>query len=134
MPKIVLIIFTCLILNACDKTDYTIKIDLGKEFELGLNEIAFNKKSNLNIQITDIQDSRCPTKVDCFWQGKASIFIALHYKQQTHTAELSIGDEEKNSIQIADLEIQLLTVSPYPTSYQKNAKEDKVVSLIVSKK
>jgi hypothetical protein len=93
--------------------------------EAPLSDFSFrvgdNKKiDNLNIQLTDITDSRCPTDVQCIWAGevKAIATFSLGDKSESKTLTL-LGVEEK----ILGYIVKFTQVTPGPR--QANASVDK---------
>ena len=57
-----------------DPVEYT----LGQEFSLRGGQEATISGENLRLRFTDVlEDSRCPTEVECFWTGQARIAVAV---------------------------------------------------------
>ena len=51
---------------------------LNEAFTLGGGQDALIPGENLRLRFTDVlEDSRCPTQVECFWTGQARITIAV---------------------------------------------------------
>jgi|GEM_PF-848969 len=69
------------------------------------------------------EDSRCPTGVECAWEGEAVVQVTVFYGDGTvHEAELRlpggepgrVADERAGRAMAAGYVIHLLEVSPYP--------------------
>ncbi len=92
-------------------------------------ENKFLKEYDMNVTFEKIlEESRCPTKVDCVWKGVATVEITL---MGTFTRPLKIKlstveDQKKgynNSAIFNGYKISLVDLSPYPNS-TKSFKEN----------
>ncbi len=65
-----------------------------------------------------IQDSRCPTNVDCVWQGEAKVL--LHLKKDAalqEEKEIKLGGNNKTiRFSYGNKEIKIYNLAPYPAS------------------
>jgi hypothetical protein len=51
---------------------------LGKEFILGAGQQAVSGADDLRVRFSEVlEDSRCPTEVECFWTGQARIAVLI---------------------------------------------------------
>ena len=56
----------------------TINVKLKQEFSLSANQKAYVKTDKLNIEFVSVlEDSRCPTDVNCVWAGNAKVQIKV---------------------------------------------------------
>ncbi|MEH6764100.1 MAG: hypothetical protein V7655_06340 [Aequorivita antarctica] len=82
-----------------------------------------------------IEDSRCPTGVQCIWAGRAIVKAAVTSNGKTEEKTLTFGEtkpgEEKNTnlYNSKEFAINGLTLNPYPTS--ENTGKDKGYFLLV---
>ena len=55
-----------------------VEFALGQQFPLSGGQEATIAGENLRVRFTDVlEDSRCPTEVECFWTGQARIAVAV---------------------------------------------------------
>ncbi len=65
-----------------------------------------------------IQDSRCPTNVDCVWQGEAKVLLLLKKDDiLQEKKEIKLGGNNKEvSFTYGNKEIKIYNLAPYPAS------------------
>ncbi|WGF93640.1 hypothetical protein [Aequorivita marisscotiae] len=86
-----------------------------------------------------VEDSRCPTGVDCIWAGRAKVKVAVTANGNTEEKILTFGEtrsgEAKNTNIFSSKEFAIngLKLNPYPTS-EDAGKEKKYVLLICEEK
>lgn len=101
-----------------------IKIPLGKEIVLKGVAIKF---------LEVVEDSRCPTGVDCIWAGRAIVTVEVTAQGEKQLTTLLFGEvrpgEEKNTniFSSTDFAINGLTLNPYPTSETMGAEKEYVL-------
>ena len=84
------------------------------------NESIIYKEGNVLITLLDVDDERCPTNVDCVWQGNAEVEMKITNGNETMDFKLNTAgfiNEDANfptSTSIFDLNIELLNLEPYP--------------------
>ena len=68
------------------------------------------------IVIDSIADSRCPTDIDCIWEGKTDLYIYLFAHNTLHDAVLSVPNSgESATIQdIFGYDFSVDSITPYP--------------------
>ena len=106
---------------------------LGEEFKLEHDEVAFFKSENIQIKFSNVtEDSRCPTGVQCIWQGRVSVNITIVKNDQNKgDFSLTLGDNEKLAIRAFDgFYIKLLEVNPYPAFPSHNIDLDQYVATL----
>lgn len=67
-----------------------------------------------------LEDSRCPSDVQCIWAGRLRISARIELGSRDETRELTQGEP----VQLADGTLELFEVFPYPTTDQPVAAED----------
>ena len=77
----ILVAVLALALVGCQFSDKAeaepVEFRLDQEFTLSGGQEAVISGENLRLRFTDVlEDSRCPTRVECFWTGQARIAIA----------------------------------------------------------
>ncbi|TQD40609.1 hypothetical protein [Haloflavibacter putidus] len=71
-----------------------------------------------------IQDSRCPTNVDCVWPGEAKILLHLKKDgllQEKKEIKLA-GNNKMHSFSYGNKEIKIYNLAPYPASAAEKEK------------
>lgn len=98
-----------------DPADFT----LGKEFTLGGGQEAVSSADDLYVRFTEVlEDSRCPSEVECFWTGQARVAVEVRPAgQPTATAEFNTNPAPGQTVQttrVDDYTISLTSLEPYP--------------------
>lgn len=101
----------------------------GEETLVGPEEIKFVFDSVL-------EDSRCPTQVDCFWSGQARILIIV-MKDQEEPILLEFNtnpapDETVDELPIYDYTVRLIQLDPYPQTTDPIPFADYQAQLVVT--
>jgi len=85
---------------------------------------------DLDVEFSEIEDSRCPSDVTCIWEGRASITLHIYNQTQYQTIILTTG--ENTTSYVDSYEINLIDILPYPVS-TKDISEEYVATISVSK-
>lgn len=117
-------LFSC---NSENVTD-TFSFNLEKSFQIG--DAYFSPDHSLQFQITEINDSRCPSDVICVWQGEAVVKIEVK-SPLTGTLELNTHNNLTDTIGFYSFE--LVDVSPYPVSTKTIELDEYQVTLLIEK-
>lgn len=67
-----------------------------------------------------LEDSRCPSDVQCIWAGRLRISARIDLGSRSETRELTQGEP----VPVADGSLELFSVTPYPKSEQPVAAKD----------
>jgi hypothetical protein len=106
-------------------------IQLGVPFQLGFNQTATMQE--LQIKITNLTDSRCPSDVTCVWQGQAKILIVINKNSQNlGNFSLILNDKNLEARSFDHYSIQLIKVDPSPISTKNIQLSDYDVTLKLS--
>ncbi len=102
-----------LLLTACNKDKNSIDISLNNDFELAFDQTAFFKDDHNSFTIKFIEvvrDIRCPSDLDCFWEGLVDIKVKVNLE----TIELATSNKLDGSITavINDYRIRLKEIKP----------------------
>ena len=57
-----------------------------------------------------VEDSRCPTGVQCVWEGRVRLSVQIEDGSGSHTVELTLGEAQT----VGAVSLTLTDVSPYP--------------------
>lgn len=113
-----------------------VQAQLDIPFELQWQQEAVIESEGINIRfISFIEDSRCPSDVQCIQAGTATIMLSIEVNgQDAGQPTLVIGDgEDKASAQFGQYVVRLVGLEPYPVSTVETGREDYVAGLVVSK-
>ena len=81
---------------------------------------------------TAISDSRCPSDLQCVWQGDAVVGFSFESNGSSQPFVLHTHSNYQRDTVINGLEISLLSVSPYPNSSERIDPVDYSVELMLS--
>jgi len=92
---------------------------LGQEFTLGGGQEAVFGGGDLSVRFSELlEESRCPTEVECFWTGKARIAVIVQaIGRPSTTAYFSSNPapgENAQSVRAGDYAVELTSLEPYP--------------------
>lgn len=100
----------------------------GEEFELKLGEEARIGNDALAIEFVDVlEDSRCPSNVTCVWAGNGKVEIRF----TRETLRLNTYLDPRDST-ISNVNVELLSLKPYPEHPVQFEKEDYKVRILVT--
>src|SRR3954453_9585316 len=76
-------------------------------------------RENLGLRFAEVlEDSRCPTQVECFWTGQARIAVAVQPAGgDSTTVKFNTNPAPGQTAQVADVgqyRIELLSLEPHP--------------------
>jgi hypothetical protein len=116
-----------------------LEFSIDKEFSLAGGQEATISGANLRVRFTEVlEDSRCPTQVDCVWTGQARIAIAVQPPgREPTTVQFNTNPAPGENVQAADVggyTVRLQSLDPYPqTSDESIALEQYRATLVVHK-
>lgn len=114
-----------------------IKATLNTEFNLKYGQIADLQPGGIEIKFSQvINDSRCPSKVICVWQGQVVIGLdILKYGRKVSTLNLTlVPGRDSLPVQFLDkYTVKLIQVSPYPSYGQQILLQDYIARIVVTK-
>jgi hypothetical protein len=110
---------------------------LNRAFKLKVGQEMIVKEAGIKVGLNSIvEDSRCPTGVNCIWAGNAKVSVKLSKaKGDTASAssvELNTYAGNKSST-YEGYEVRLVSLDPYPKDGVKTGKDDYVATLMVCK-
>lgn len=107
----------------------------GAQLSLSVGEAA--TVGNLTLTLTAIEeDSRCPTRVSCVWEGAAEAVITVALAGQAgETAVLTIygqnREAEESRLQAGGYTIRLTALEPYPAEPEPIPTEQYVATFVI---
>jgi hypothetical protein len=92
---------------------------LGQDFVLPGGQQAVLEGENVRLRFTEVlEDSRCPTKVECFWTGQARIVIAVQVGDSAPTnVEFNTNPapgQNRQTVPVGQYVVELKKLDPYP--------------------
>jgi hypothetical protein len=109
-----------------------VQVSLDMPFELAVGQVA--GVDDIKIEFWNVtEDSRCPTDVQCVWEGRVKIELRLSESDKTETVQLSPVSGE-DTAEYDRLQIHLLEVNPAPVSTDELEISDYRIQLVVSEK
>ncbi len=115
---------------SCNNEEFSELVVIGSEADFQLGEIIQSDGNSLKFSITEINDSRCPSDVFCFWEGKADVKIEIELPQIGFII-LSTHDNLIDTFGIYSFEF--IDISPYPISTETIELKDYIVTLKIEK-
>jgi hypothetical protein len=96
-----------------------VEFTLGEQFVLGGGQEAVFSGDNLRVRFSQVlEDSRCPTDVECFWTGQARIAIGIQPAQgASRTVDFNTNPAPGQNVQtvrVDDYTVELKSLEPYP--------------------
>ena len=114
-----------------------VEFALGQEFALSGGQEATINGENLHLRFADVlEDSRCPTEVECFWTGQARIAVAVEPAgRAATTADFNTNPAPGQTVQSVEVDgytVELKSLDPYPRTPDDGiALEDYKATLLV---
>jgi hypothetical protein len=98
-----------------------VEFTLDREFTVNGGQDAVISDHDLRLRFSDVlEDSRCPTEVECFWTGQARIAVTAEPAGSSDTTvTFNTNPAPGQSIQtarVADYTITMTSLDPYPRS------------------
>lgn len=108
---------------------------LDREFKLEYGQELTVKGEGLSVKFDAlVNESRCPTGVNCVWEGDAQILIgARHAKGEPLKLELHTNQRFAQSGRYQQYVIKLVALDPYPKADVDTARKDYVATLLITK-
>jgi hypothetical protein len=109
---------------------------LNQAFTLAGGQEALIASEKLRLRFAEVlEDSRCPTQVDCFWTGQARIAISVYPEASSATkVEFNTNPAPGQTVKVAEVgpySIELQSLDPYPQTPDAIAFEDYRAALVV---
>lgn len=113
---------------------FSAKINL--PFQLKIGQYALIENESLQIRFLNVtEDSRCPTGVQCVWEGRATIALEAAKGNNTWNIRLTTrgGNEDDEEMEFGSYKIRLIKLEPYPEAGSRIALFNYTATLAVSK-
>ncbi len=107
---------------------------LGQPFDLKQGTSATIAGEGLTVSFVSVpSDSRCPSDVNCFWEGNAEVQLTLSKPGYPTTTVVLNTTLEPKSASYAGYTVSLQGLAPYPKSTGTIDQSDYVTTLVVAK-
>ncbi|MEZ4900152.1 MAG: hypothetical protein R2806_25160 [Saprospiraceae bacterium] len=117
---------------ACNKKS----LDLYQDSAFKIGETKRLADQDADLTLFKIDDSRCPTQVECVWAGVATAYF-LYEKNGQDTIKLSTTDYEavqtKTQVEHNGYRYRMIEVTPYPETPESIKPEDYRVRIEITK-
>lgn len=91
------------------------------------------KRGHISVKFIEmIEDSRCPTGVNCIWAGVARIKIRVTKNRKTADFELNTNQQDKPAL-FEGYSITLKGLTPHPSTTAKYSQSAYTAALFVAK-
>ena len=112
---------------------------LDEAFTLAGGQDGLIPSEKLRLRFAEVlEDSHCPTQVDCFWTGQARIAIAVQPEGSGPTMiEFNTNSAPGQTVKVREVgpySVELQSLDPYPQTPDAIAFEDYRVTLVVRKR
>ena len=136
-----LVLMSVLALTGCQAIQQAradpVEYDVGEFFSLGGGREALIRGADLRLRFTDVlEDSRCPTLVECVWTGQARIAILVqqggHAPATTEFNTNPAPGQNVQTVSVGRFSIDLQALDPYPETPEESiALEDYRATFLV---
>ena len=116
--------------QSCD----TKEVALSREFQLKVGQEVLVKEAGIKVSLNAIvEDSRCPTGVQCIWAGNGKVSVKLSKaKTEAVSVELNTSAGPRSST-YQGYDVKLVGLDPYPKDGVTISKDAYTVTLMVCK-
>ncbi len=128
-----LLVFSLFAGIGCEKSVLEQTFTVGEESIFRINHLYTSSDGQYTFQINEINDSRCPEGLVCFWSGEVSMVGEWIVNKNRTIVELHsvLKNLQKEP---GGFTIQIVDVKPYPKFGTKYESKDLVITLLISKK
>jgi hypothetical protein len=107
--------------------------NLGEIFLLHYQETKYNADENITIKLEGVlSDSRCPSGVQCFWQGNAEVEFTFSKNDVPRSFILNTGIEP-SEVSLFGYKIKLVRLEPPVLVDNPPEQEDYIAHLLITK-
>jgi hypothetical protein len=123
----------CNSLQSGDSESHSVLVQKGSDFDLMTGETARVSGSFVNITFTGVrEDSRCPTDVQCVWQGNAVVGLALRHANGPATDTVLSLNLEPHSMRYENFFVTVRDLMPQRRTDHPLKQEEYTVTLRVT--
>lgn len=120
-------------LAACSNQPAGTTAEIGQESILEPGQKVLYSDESLEIRFVEVvNDSRCPTGVQCIWAGEVSVKIEINYQDQQKSMVLTQSGSSDAQTLFLDYTIAF-AIQPYPEAQKPIKAKDYRLHLVVTK-
>jgi hypothetical protein len=132
MKTIAFYMITVLAVLSCSEEGHD--LILNDSISIVYNRLYHNNDYNISILLDSVtQDSRCPTGVECFWEGNAAARFIFAVNNDSTKFSLNTASSFRRDTTIAGFKIKLLELKPYPQYLHPIKQEDYIAEIRITK-
>lgn len=91
-------------------------VEIDTEISLYIGESVIIKGHGIKLTFIDVlEDSRCPSDVECFWEGTVSLMINLNFNNQD-LGNFILNSSNLHKASFMSYFVKFVKLEPYPTS------------------
>jgi hypothetical protein len=110
------------------------EVGLGSDFTLSIGQSTSIPVEGLKFKFSEVvTDSRCPTGVECFWQGEVTCLVEITYSNSINSMVLTQSGGDPSRDEFNNYAITF-SVDPYPVAGKSIKQSDYRLHLNVQKK
>ena len=136
MKYLIFAIFAA-VFSMCEKDEITRSTDslpLNQEVVIENGKTLQNLTEDISItMVSVVEDSRCPTEVDCVWEGDANVRFSFKTGANAHEINLHTTLNPKDTT-IGKFNISLQRLDPHPANTDAIPQNAYKATIVVSKK
>jgi hypothetical protein len=120
---------------ACLASPSDVRVPLGREFTLAVGQSVLVGTTGLRVSVAGVaSDSRCPTSVQCVWEGDATVTVAvIDAATGPGSYALHTSDRFPREAMHQSYKVTLVRLAPVPSSATPLAPSDYRVTLLVAR-
>ncbi len=131
--------FLLIVLLRCsdgiNSPDYDGVFQFGDTLSIPFNSFKLSDDGRVEVGFVDVlSDSRCPSRLVCFWEGNAEVKLYLKQRRKRNEFELNTFWDFRFDTTISNINIELVRLLPWPETEQAIPKENYSIEIFVNKK
>ncbi|MFX0016745.1 MAG: hypothetical protein ACFFB2_18835 [Promethearchaeota archaeon] len=90
--------------------------EIGTDISLHIGESVIIKDHGIKLKFVDVlDDSRCPSDVECVWEGTVSLLINIQYRRQD-LGDFILNSSNVHKVSFMGYYVKFKELEPYPIS------------------
>lgn len=118
--------------SSCEEKIIDQDFALGREYAFEINKLYTSNDGHYSLIINEVSDSRCPTGVQCIWQGEVTVKGELSENGSKYSFEIHSVLTQLNKVP-GTFSIKFVDAKPYPRSDGNSDPENLIITLLIDK-
>ncbi|MEN8191516.1 MAG: hypothetical protein ABFS12_01790 [Bacteroidota bacterium] len=128
---LVIIVLSCSDISNPDELENSLL--LNDTTYIAIHETKWNYDKNIGVKYRkQLEESRCPIGVHCFWEGNAKVELEVRVNNLNHIIHLNTYNGYTRDTLLNNFRINLINVFPYPRFDSAHVSEDRGITIFVS--